>query len=138
MGDCYSVGLKIKANDNFVKVFNDFINSTSNRTNWNIDKYEKDGVSPTSVEGLARILLASWKEQQANVASLDNGWMYITNDFDASYGWCGVMQDVFINLCENDSVEDKSYIEIWSDDAGNFRIYKDESSPTKFRYEDIK
>lgn len=94
MGACYSVDLKVNFIDEegAVKALNEhMVNDT--RADYSLEKYANIGVTPDTFDGLMKILLA---EAQRKVVIYEHeGFKFYENDFDASYGWEGVMMDWF-------------------------------------------
>ena len=94
MGACYSVCLKVNFIDEegAVKALNEHMTNDT-RANYSLEEYINIGATPDSFDGLMKILLA---EAQRKVDIYEHGRFKVyENDFDASYGWEGVMMDWF-------------------------------------------
>lgn len=94
MGACYEVTVKIRVSDEAVavKALNEHI-ANDNRTNYNLERYKEFGITPDTLDGLMRILLA---ERQSKVSAWQEGqYRCYENGFDASYGWESVMMAWF-------------------------------------------
>lgn len=94
MGACYEVSIKIQVADETaaVKALNEHI-ANDNRTNYNLEKYKELGITPDTLDGLMRILLA---ERQSKVSVWDESpYRCYENGFNASYGWESIMMEWF-------------------------------------------
>lgn len=93
MGACYSVCLKVNLIDEegAVKALNEHM--TKDGADYSLEEYANIGATPDTFDGLMKILLA---EAQRKVTIYQHGRFKVyENDFDASYGWEGVMMDWF-------------------------------------------
>lgn len=89
MGACYSVILKVNLTneDGAVKALNEHI-ANDTRTSYSIDKCKTD-----TFDDLMNLLLAGFR---TNVITYEEGkFKYYESDFNASYGWEGVMMEWF-------------------------------------------
>lgn len=102
MGACYSVCLKYKMKDDITsktkakEILQEFVHSE--RANFGLSEMQQIGVETDTVEDLIRICLAGWSEinyDHSEIRDEDGKWFEATNDFDAAYGWEGVMIDMF-------------------------------------------
>lgn len=96
MGACYTaqlhIGFENKADKKMaLKKLQEFVHSE--RANFQLDSWAKDGAGTDSLEDIFKILLAS--QQGYFTADYDGQWSDFENDFDASYGWEGVLIDMF-------------------------------------------
>ena len=95
MGACYSVTVKVKlttlkdAEERLQKKI-----LQDSKTDYDIEKYAADGIGIDKFDDLMRIFLASRKKSSFMI-NHKNEWTYYINDFDASYGWEGVLMDMF-------------------------------------------
>lgn len=98
MGACYSVVLKVKVIDEVgaIKALNEHIVNDT-RTDYSLVKYAQQGIKTDTFDDLMRIFLAGWKGQEIFIHE-KNGLTIYENDFDASYGWEGVMMEMFQTL----------------------------------------
>lgn len=93
MGACYSVYLKVDLIDEegAIKALNEHM--AKGGADYSLEEYAHIGATPDTFDGLMKILFA---EAQRKVDIFDYGRFRIyENDFDASYGWEGVMMDWF-------------------------------------------
>ena len=94
MGTCYSVRMKLTLLDEVgaIKALNEHM-ARDTKTHYNLAFYEEQGITPDTVDGLMKILLA---EPQSEVSIRQAGkTRYYENAFNASYGWESVMMDWF-------------------------------------------
>lgn len=96
MGACYTaelhIGFESKADEMMaLNKLQEFVHSE--RANFSLDKWKEDGVGTDSLEDIFKILLAS--QQGFFTAETDGQWCDYENGFDASYGWEGVLIDMF-------------------------------------------
>jgi hypothetical protein len=95
MGACYSVTVKVKLTN--LKDAEERLQKKilqDSKTDYNIEKYAADGIGIDKFDDLMRIFLASRKKSSFMI-NHKNEWTYYINDFDASYGWEGVLMDMF-------------------------------------------
>lgn len=99
MGQCYSIDLIVSLKDEAgaVEALNKHIQEDT-RTNYNLDKFKEQGVTPDFFVGLMKIFLAGWKRWEFIIEELDDGFTRYRNDFDASYGWESVISEMFYTL----------------------------------------
>lgn len=93
MGACYSVYLKVDLIDEegAIKALNEHM--INDGADYSLEEYANIGATPDTFDGLMKILLA---EAQRKVDIYQNGRFKVyENDFDASYGWEGVMMEWF-------------------------------------------
>lgn len=115
MGQCYSVNLKIKLKSGSEKRAAEALRAHmfgDDRTNYHFDKFANLGVGTEKLDDLIRICLAGWKLTTYFTAE-SWGWKKYSNDFDCSYGWEGVMNEMFEILTP--FLEDQSEIDIYPD-----------------------
>ena len=98
MGACYSVALKVKLLDELgaIKALQHHI-ANDTGANYSLEDFAKQGVTTETFNDLMKIFLAGWKSQPFEI-SVSGKFTVYTNDFDASYGWEGVMIDMFYVL----------------------------------------
>ena len=97
MGQCYSVGLKIKVKHNSEEKAAEAL---------------RLHMLQEKLDDLIRNCLAGWKSSPYCMEEV-SGWKKYHNDFDASYGWDTVMKEMFETLTP--FLEDQSKIDIYSD-----------------------
>ena len=89
MGQVYSVRMKLKIRDegSLISLMQDFIKANSRYIDFQLDDYAKHGIGTDTVEDLVKLMIT------------DREFMHegneFTSDFEASYGWEGVMLDMF-------------------------------------------
>lgn len=95
MGACYSVDMKIRLKDKRAanRVLRKHIYEDTG-TNYNLDAFAREGITPDDFDNLMHIFLAGWKKTPFEKTEKD-GWTIYLNDFDASYGWTSVMLTMF-------------------------------------------
>lgn len=95
MGACYSVRLKVNLQDEpgAIKALNDHMKSNT-KADYSLEEYAKEGVTPDTFNNLMRIFLAGWHGHWVEIYP-EKGFTVYENDFDASYGWEGVLMDMF-------------------------------------------
>lgn len=111
MGQCYSVILKVNFTDKqkAADALNDKISwAAEERTNYNLGHYQELGIGSDTIEDLLKIFFGGWS---GNLKTREDGSM--DSDFDASYGWEGVMMDAFERIAPY--LEDGSMIKIYPD-----------------------
>lgn len=115
MGACYSVTLKAKIKDEkgVVKALNEFIKN-DNKTDYSLDLYKAQGIGTETFDDLMRIFLAGWKHQEVDITEKE-GFRVYANDFNASYGWEGVMIRMFHEIVS--FLEDGSELLIYPDSS---------------------
>ncbi len=109
MGDCYCVDMAIKSRNDkeIVKVLNNFIKNPDkkrypNGINWCLDKLPN--LTLDSVDNLVKVFFAH-HQHKIDIEKRDDKVLYSAG-FDASYGWCSIMEDMFEMMCpylEDDS-----------------------------------
>lgn len=96
MGACYSVKLAIRLKDEIsaVHALKEYI-STANNVNFNMEKQIKRGLTTDTFEDLIRIFLSGCDQEVKEIVHDRSGAIKYEEDFDASYGWIGIMCDMF-------------------------------------------
>ena len=96
MGACYYVKLKVKVLDEqgAINALNEYIDKTKYGVNYSLDKYKEQGITTETFDGLMKIFLAGWDYNNLEIDQ-KRIYTYYENDFDASYGWEGVMMEMF-------------------------------------------
>lgn len=115
MGACYDVTMKLKFKDNKENEAYDALwnyMQDDHRSNYNFDKFEKEGITTKTLNELIQICLAGWRSTPYDVHSEGN-WSCYENSFDASYGWESVLFDMFHVLTP--FLQDGSEINIYPD-----------------------
>lgn len=115
MGQCYSVGLKIKVKHNSEEKVAEALRLhmlQDDKTEYNFEEFADFGVGTEELDDLIRNCLAGWKSSPYCMEEV-SGWKKYHNDFDASYGWDTVMKEMFETLTP--FLEDQSKIDIYSD-----------------------
>ena len=115
MGQCYSVGLKIKVKHNSEEEAAEALRLhmlQDDKTEYNFEEFADFGVGTEKLDDLIRNCLAGWKSSPYCMEEV-SGWKKYHNDFDASYGWDTVMKEMFETLTP--FLEDQSKIDIYSD-----------------------
>jgi len=120
MGSCYNVYLKVKFTDEekAALALQDKISwAREDHVYYSLDHYQLLGIGSEKLDDLLQIFFGGWygklKKQEDS-----EGWL--TSDFDASYGWEGVMMDAFD--CIAPYLEDGSEIEIYPDSGKDHGI----------------
>ena len=111
MGQTYSVRLKVSFKDErgAVKALQAKIaRGSEERVSYSLDHYRELGVGTETIGDLLRIFFGGWQGR------LDQSpYGGLVSDFDACYGWEGVMMDAFDILAPY--LEDGSSVKIWPD-----------------------
>lgn len=99
MGAVYSVQLKMYVEDEqgAVETLQNYVENkgADAHTDFSLEDHADEGVYPDNLDDLIKIFLAGWASTPFNKKVDGDGMLTYTNDFDASYGWEGVMQDMF-------------------------------------------
>jgi len=113
MGACYNVTLQVKVKDEkgAILALNEHIKNDK-RTNYSLEKYAEQGITTETFDDLMRIFLAGWRNQEVDISEKD-GFTVYKNGFNASYGWEGVMIEMFDTLAPY--LEDESWLLIYPD-----------------------
>ena len=124
MGACYSVILKVKLTDEegAIKALQDHI-ANDNGVDYSLEKYAQQGITTETFDDLMRIFLAGWKGQEVDIYPNKTFTIY-ENDFDASYGWEGVMMEMFEVIAP--FVANGSKLQIYPDDYYTELVVKNE------------
>lgn len=98
MGACYTVNIHVKLTDEegAIRALQEYI-KTDTHTDYALEKNAKLGITPDTFDGLMRIFLADWGKG-IQIEKDPSGWMGYSNDFDASYGWEGVLHGMFNSI----------------------------------------
>lgn len=115
MGACYSVKLAIRLKDetSAVHALKNYI-STANNVNFNMERQIKRGLTTDTFEDLIRIFLSGCDQEVKDIFHTMDGAILYENDFCASYGWRGVMCDMFEKLAPY--LKNGSTLKIYDDD----------------------
>lgn len=113
MGQCYSVCLKLKFRDEegakkALKAKLD--RHEEERIRYNLDHFEELGIGTDKLHDLLRIFFGGWSGE-LTLSTTDKEWEYA--DFDACYGWEGVMMDAFEEIAPY--LTEQSEIKIYPD-----------------------
>lgn len=111
MGQCYSVVIKaeFKDTESAAKALRGKIErAEEERINYGLAHYKDLGIGTDTLEDLLNIFFGGW---EGKLKTRDDGAM--DSDFDASYGWEGVMMDAFEVIAP--FLEDGSTIKIYPD-----------------------
>lgn len=125
MGACYSVNLKVKFTD--AEGAKDALQrkvarAQEDHTNYNLDHYRGDlGLDLDSLKGLLQVFFGGWEARLRPAVGKDG--IYLTSDFDASYGWEGVMMEAFEDLAPY--MEEGSSIKIYPDSDYDHAVVKE-------------
>lgn len=124
MGQCYSVILKIKVNDEqgAKRALKEKIENDKDRVQYNVEDFKKEGVDTDSLAGLIRVFLAGWKGNNFEIKS-QRKFTCFSNDFNACYGWESVMLEMFEALAPY--LADRSWIKVWPDSGLDYGIIRD-------------
>ena len=98
MGACYSVYLAIRFLDGQREAATTCLQqymSKDKRTDYSLEQYASEGILPNNFDGLMHIFLAGWKRTHFVSDFYPHGLEVYKNDFDASYSWERVMQEMF-------------------------------------------
>ena len=120
MGQCYSIILKVKVNDEagLVKALQNKISrAETERVQYNLDHFAELGIGTGTLEDLFRIFFAGW---EGKFTSTPDG--KLLSDFDCSYGWENVMITAFDEIAPY--LKDNSYIKIYSDSGCDYAKIK--------------
>ena len=113
MGQCYSVNLKVRFTDEdgAKKALQAKLDRhEEDRVNYNLDHFTGElGLSIDNLHDLMGIFFGGWKGKLE--PSTTDDWEYA--DFDACYGWEGVMMDAFEVIAPY--LADNSVIKIYPD-----------------------
>ena len=125
MGATYSVSMKVKVTDEkgAIEALKEKIR-TDISTDYGLEEFSKRGVTTESFDDLIRIFLAGLND--IDIADCGNDVKEYTNDFDASYGWEGVLMEMFSVLAP--FLEDNSRLLIYPDSDYDELIVKDGKS----------
>jgi len=121
MGQTYSVNVKLIRDDDeaLIRKMNEFIRATeadkTRRTDFSLDAYRKKGIGTESVEDLMKIFITD--------RGFESDGVNFQSDFDACYGWEGVMLEMFKFIAP--VLKDGSEIEIWPDEDWQKLYIKD-------------
>ena len=116
MGACYYVKLKVKVLDEkgAIKALNEHIDKTESFVNYSLDRYKEQGVTTETFDDLMRIFLAGWTHQKVTITP-KRIYTYYENEFNASYGWEGVILDMFRVIAPY--VKDNSELTMYLDEG---------------------
>ena len=117
MGACYSVNLKVKFTD--AEGAKDALQrkvarAQEDHTNYNL------GLDLDSLKGLLQVFFGGWDARLRPAVGKDG--IYLTSDFDASYGWESVMMDAFDEMAPY--LEERSSIKIYPDSDYDHAVVK--------------
>lgn len=121
MGQCYSVILKVKVNDEagLVKALKEKISrAEEERVDYSLDHFAELGIGTDTSLDLFKIFFAGWK---GVFTSTPDGKLLA--DFDCSYGWENVMITAFNEIAPY--LKDNSYIKIYPDSGCDYAKVKD-------------
>ena len=100
MGACYSVEMQVsfatKENEEkAAEILNEFVHSE--RANFSLDHWKKIGGTLDTFDDLVKLIFAGHQNPDHYDLDVDENWHRHrhAHDFDASYGWEGVMIDMF-------------------------------------------
>lgn len=115
MGACYSVILVIRLKDeaSAVHALKNYI-STADNVNFNMEKQRKRGLTTDTFDDLIHIFLSGCDQEVKEIFHATNGTINYEDDFDASYGWHGVMCDMFEKIAP--FLKNGSVLKIYDDD----------------------
>lgn len=101
MGSCYDVNLKLSFRDKekdinrATKAMQEYIKFHDGKdTDFNIEKWEKEGITQNSFQELLHIFLCGWACCNMDIKQ-EKKWLKCYNHFNASYGWERIMLDMF-------------------------------------------
>lgn len=97
MGACFSVNLKAgfaskESEDLAASVLNEFVHS--DRANFGLESWVANGGHLETFDDFVKVCLACHQNPYYGF-TVEGAWHEHENDFDASYGWEGVMIDMF-------------------------------------------
>lgn len=95
MGACYSVRFtgELKDEKSAIKAMRSLIKRSEN-VDFNLDKHKKRGLGLDNFNNLLRVFLSGCSNPPQPIIN-DNGYIYYSDNFDASYGWETVMVNMF-------------------------------------------
>ena len=102
MGACYYVKLKLSFRDkekdknNAIKAMQNYIKIHDGKgVDFTLEKWTKQGVTQNTFEELLRIFFGGWDSEWDMNSKWGRKWFKSYNGFDGSYGWEGIMMDIF-------------------------------------------
>lgn len=119
MGQCYTVYLKIKIEDEAgaTKALQDRIaKGEDDHTDYSLDHYAKLGLGTEKLDDMLRIIFGGWEGELK--PSYDGVKGKLMSDFDCCYGWEGVMITAFNDIAPY--LKDGSYIKIYPDSGCDY------------------
>lgn len=123
MGAVYSVCLKKSYRKNgekeVFKKLNRFVDTYN--AAFHKETFEAEGVDLSTADGLIQVCLAGYARNMYDKTT-EGRYDVHTNDFDASYGWERVMEDMFDTIAPY--LEDDSCLDIDIDDEHDSLIVK--------------
>ena len=98
MGACYTVNLKVGFSNEenekeATKALCQFVHSK--RANFSLDRWAQIGGKLDTFDDLVKVIFAGHQNPGDYDFDIKNGWYCHSHDFDASYGWEGVLIDMF-------------------------------------------
>lgn len=100
MGACYDVNLKIgfkniKNKNRAIKAMRKYIKIHDGKAvDFNIEKWTQKGITQNTFEELLQIFFCGLPSSDMNIKQ-GRKWLRCYSGFDASYGWEGIMLDIF-------------------------------------------
>ena len=95
MGACYSAEIRVRFKDEkkAIEVIKDYI-SKDERTDYGLSERKEQGIGTNSFDDLMKIFFADHKSSHVK-KNIDTCFTTYSHDFDASYGWEGVIVGMF-------------------------------------------
>ena len=118
MGQCYSIVLKVKVNDEAgaVKALQERIaKGEDDHTDYSLDHYAELGIGTDTLYDLLRIIFGGWEGKLVRDDKMNDKF---TSDFECGYGWEGVMMTAFNDIAPY--LKDSSYIRIYPDSGCDY------------------
>ena len=125
MSNCYCVELNIKPTADKRKlatILKNYITKNPHNADFSLEKWKDEGVGTRKFEDLLKIMLAGWQSQPISIRTHKDGFITISNGFNASYGWKNVMVGMFETMAP--LLADDSSLNIDEDEGGsNYVVY---------------
>ena len=115
MSACYYVSLNVRFTDEEKarQSLRDFIYNTK-QTNFNLDHF-KGHVDLDTIDGLLQVIIVNWDFCRDFRTDEVGGWISYNGNFNATYSWEGVLQEMFNTLLPYIDVKATLRIEMESD-----------------------
>ena len=127
MGAVYSIKFTIKtkegAEDKIFDRLNQFIEAEDgNSVDFNISKIKANGNNMETYLDLLKLFFSTCSKPAKDITIESNGCLSYNNDFCATYGWLGVIENVIHMIAQY--LEDNSYFYIEADNESELYVIK--------------